>query len=60
MKQTEQKEKKITILARILSCANLKLREFKAARISLEKVREIKSLEFKAARKLVPREFKYK
>ena len=54
MKQTEQKEKRIT------TCTNFKLREFKAARISLKKEREIKSLEFKAARKLVPREFKYK
>ena len=32
----------------------------KAARISLKKVREIKSREFKTERKWVPREFKYK
>ena len=50
MKQTKQIETGI-LLARILSCANLKLREFKAARISLKKVREIKSREFKAERK---------
>ena len=33
------------------------LREIRAARISLNKVREIKSREFKAERKWVPREF---
>jgi hypothetical protein len=33
------------------------LREFKAARTSLNKVREIKSREFKAERKWVRREF---
>ena len=42
------------------TCTNFELREFKAARISLEKVREIKSREFKAERKWVPRKFKYK
>ena len=44
MKQTNQIEKGI-LLARI------ELRKFKATRISLKKVREIKSREFKAERK---------
>ena len=42
------------------TCTNFELHEFKAARISLKKVREIKSREFKAERKWVPLEFKYK
>ena len=36
------------------------MREFKAARISLKKVREIKLTEFKAERKWGSHEFKYK
>ena len=41
MKQTKQ----------IVTCTNFEMRVFKAARISLKKVRKIKSREFKAERK---------